>query len=48
MAFYIDAGKNGSSGEIAYLLKKCILHCPKNGLRSCFYASAVIVLPEIV
>ncbi len=29
MAFYIDAGKNGSSGEIAYLLKKCILHCPK-------------------
>ena len=21
MAFYIDAGKNGSSGEIAYLLK---------------------------
>ena len=29
MAFYIDARKNGSSGEIAYLLKKCILHCPK-------------------
>lgn len=29
MAFYIDAGKSGSSGEIAYLLKKCILHCPK-------------------
>ena len=29
MAFYIDAEKNGSSGEIAYLLKKCILHCPK-------------------
>ena len=29
MAFYIDAGKNGSSGESAYLLKKCILHCHK-------------------
>ena len=30
MAFYIDAEKNGSSGEIAYLLKNSILHCPKN------------------
>ena len=30
MAFYIDSNKTGSSGEIAYLLKKCILHCPKN------------------
>ena len=29
MAFYIDSNKTGSSGEIAYLLKKCILHCPK-------------------
>ena len=29
MAFYIDSEKNGSSGEIAYLLKNCILHCPK-------------------
>lgn len=47
MAFYIDARKNGSSGEIAYLLKKCILHCPKNGLKSFFYVSAVTVLPAI-
>ena len=43
MAFYIDAGKNGSSGEIAYLLT-----VPKDGLKSYFYVSAVIVLPEIV
>lgn len=48
MAFYIDAGKNGSSGEIAYLLKNAFFTVPKNGLRSCFYALAVIVLPEIV
>lgn len=29
MAFYIDTKKSGSSGEISYLLKKCIIHCPK-------------------
>lgn len=28
MAFYIDAKKESSSKEIAYLLKKCILHHP--------------------
>lgn len=48
MAFYIDAEKNGSSGEIAYLLKNAFFTVLKNGPRSCFYALAVIVLPEIV
>ena len=48
MAFYIDARKNGSSGEIAYLLKNVFFTVPKDGLKSYFYVSAVIVLPEIV
>lgn len=30
MAFYVNANKEHSSEEIAYLLKKCILHHPAN------------------
>lgn len=47
MAFYIDARKNGSSGEIAYLLKNAFFTVQKNGLKSFFYVSAVTVLPAI-
>ena len=52
MAFYIDAGKSGSSGEIAYLLKKCILHCPKKWTEIVFLCigifSQIFVQPESV
>lgn len=48
MAFYIDAGKNGSSGEIAYLLKKCILHCPKKWTEIVFLCIGSDRVTEIV
>ena len=47
MAFYIDSNKTGSSGEIAYLLKKCILHCPKKWTEMFFYALAATGSPAI-
>ena len=37
MAFTLMPEKNGSSGEIAYLLKKCILHCPKKWTEIVFF-----------
>ena len=42
MAFYIDSNKTGSSGEIAYLLKKCILHCPKKWTEIVFLCIGVV------
>ena len=49
MVFYVNSQEKESSSEIAFLLRKCILHHPGPWTELVsFSVSAVIVLPEIV